>query len=166
LTETEARSAISGEPIYTIGNTLMARADGNFGGARRESKLLNFPERSPDTVEIFNTAPNQALLYRLNGDRNMLHASPSLAKIAGFPRPILHGLCSYGIACRAIVKSVCKYDASRILRFDVRLASPVFPGETLKTEMWIEGPVVLFQCKVADRDVVVLSQGYCELRLD
>jgi acyl dehydratase len=83
--------------------------------------------------------------------------------MAGFPRPILHGLCTYGTACRAVISSVCKYDAQKITGFDVRFSSPVFPGETIVTEMWVDGSVVSFRSKVKERDVVVLNNGKCTL---
>ena len=84
---------------------------------------------------------------RLSGDRNPLHRDPKMAKMAGYPRPILHGLCTYGTACRAIISTVCKYDAKKIVGFDARFSSPVFPGETIVTEMWVDGSVVSFRCK-------------------
>jgi len=83
--------------------------------------------------------------------------------MAGFPRPILHGLCTYGTACRAIVSTVCKYDATKITGFDVRFSAPVFPGETIATEMWVDGPVVSFRCKAKERDAVVINNGKCTL---
>jgi acyl dehydratase len=110
------------------------------------------------------TRADQALLYRLNGDRNPLHADPALAARAGFKAPILHGLCSYAIACRAVLASVCDYDASRIAVFDVRFTSPVYPGETITTEIWRDGAVVSFRCLVEARGVVSINNGRCLLR--
>jgi len=107
--------------------------------------------------------PDQALLYRLNGDRNPLHADPAAAQAAGFQAPILHGLCSYGIACRAILKTICDYDFTLINGFDVRFSAPVYPGDILTTEMWQDRNVVSFRCQVKERDKVVLNNGKCTL---
>ena len=109
------------------------------------------------------TRPDQALLYRLNGDRNPLHSDPELAKRVGFPVPILHGLCTYGTACRTILKEVAKYDHTRITGFDVRFSSPVYPGETIITDMWVDGTVVSFSCRLKERDLMVINNGKCTL---
>jgi acyl dehydratase len=110
-----------------------------------------------------DTRPDQALIYRLSGDRNPLHSDPKIAKMAGFPRPILHGLCSYGTACRAILTTVAEHDPARIKQFDVRFSSPVFPGETIVTDIWKDGATVSFRSRVKERDVVVLNNGKCVL---
>jgi acyl dehydratase len=122
------------------------------------------PERKPDmTVEV-DTRPDQALLYRLSGDRNPLHSDPDIAKAAGFPRPILHGLCTYGSCCRAIISSsVCDYDPTKITGFDVRFSSPVFPGETIAVDIWKDGNIASFRARVKERDVVVINNGKCTL---
>ena len=123
-----------------------ARGDGGFGGPKDGApEPHKLPERAPDLVHECDTRPDQAFLYALSGDRNPLHRDPKMAKMAGFPRPILHGLCTYGTACRAIVSTVCKYDAAKITGFDVRFSNPVFPGETIVTEMWVDGNVVSFR---------------------
>jgi len=109
------------------------------------------------------TRPDQALLYRLNGDRNPLHADPGLAKSVGFPVPILHGLCTYGTACRAIVTTICNYDHTMIRGFDLRFSAPVYPGETIITDMWRDGDIVSFQCRLKERDLVVVKNGKCTL---
>jgi acyl dehydratase len=114
-------------------------------------------------VHVTETRADQALLYRLNGDRNPLHAEPEFAKRAGFPAPILHGLCSYGIACRAVLASVCGYDPARIKSFDVRCTSPVFPGETLHTDIWVDGQIVSFRSRVEARGITSLSNGRCAI---
>jgi len=124
---------------------------------------IRFPARAPDLVHECDTRADQAFLYALSGDRNPLHRDPAIAKMAGFPRPILHGLCTYGTACRAIVSTVCKYDATKITGFDVRFSAPVFPGETIVTEMWIDGAIVSFRSKVKERDAVVINNGKCTL---
>jgi acyl dehydratase len=154
----------SGEKLCTLTHTAVARGDGGFGGPREGAPEPHaIPSRAPDLVHDCDTRPDQALLYALSGDRNPLHRDPNVARLAGFPRPILHGLCTYGTACRAIISTVCKYDANRIAGFDVRFSAPVFPGETIATEMWIDGNVVSFRSKVKERDVVVINNGKCTL---
>jgi len=123
------------------------------------------PRREPDLICELATRPEQALLYRLNGDRNPLHADPAVAAGAGFERPILHGLCTYGFACHAVLKTVCEYDHTLITGFDARFSAPVFPGERILTEMWQDGNVIAFRCRVPERDVTVLSNGRCTLSL-
>ncbi|HEY3778858.1 MAG TPA: MaoC/PaaZ C-terminal domain-containing protein [Rhizomicrobium sp.] len=154
----------SGEKLCTLAATTVARGDGGFGGPREGAPEPHpIPARAPDLVHACDTRPDQAFLYALSGDRNPLHRDPRVAKMAGFPRPILHGLCTYGTACRAIVSTVCKYDADRIEQFDARFSAPVFPGETILTEMWIDGSVVSFRSKVRERDVLVINNGKCTL---
>jgi acyl dehydratase len=162
--ETVARDAGSGEPVFTTGGTSFARADGGFGGPSKVAPQPHeIPQRTPDIVHSVRTRGDQALLYRLTGDRNPLHVDPALAKRAGFKGPILHGLCTYGIACRSVLETVCGYDGSRIRSFDVRFTAPVYPGETIVTSIWTDGPVVSFQCKVAERHVLALNHGKCIL---
>lgn len=164
-TEKVIRLKGSNEKLCTTGGTIFARGDGGFGGPASggpEPHLL--PERKADAVCETDTRVDQALLYRLSGDRNPLHSDPKIAKMAGFPRPILHGLCSYGTACRAVLQTMCNYDHTMITGFDVRFSSPVFPGETIVTEMWKDGNVVSFRSKVKERDVVVINNGKCTLR--
>ena len=165
LTETRVRSAADGAPLFTVGSTVFARGDGGFGGpAGSGPEPHRLPERAPDLVVALETRPDQALLYRLSGDRNPLHADPALAKRVGFPAPILHGLCTYGTACRAVLQSVCGYDHTRITGFDVRFSSPVYPGETVATEIWVEDKIVSFRCRVVARDVTVINNGKCTLQ--
>lgn len=164
VTVTNEVRLASGEPLYEADMTMFARGDGGFGGPRQSRHAPHqLPEREPDMVHVTQIRPDQAALYRLNGDRNPLHIEPGFAKRAGFPRPILHGLCSYGLACRAILASVCDYDPARIAQFDVRFSSPVYPGEMLQTEIWIDGEVISYRCRVADREVIVLNNGRCVL---
>lgn len=154
----------TGEKLCTLSATTVARGDGGFGGPREGAPEPHpLPTRSPDLVHDCDTRPDQAFLYALSGDRNPLHRDPRVAKMAGFPRPILHGLCTYGTACRAIISTVCKYDADRIETFDARFSAPVFPGETIATEIWIDGSVVSFRSKVRERDLVVINNGKCTL---
>lgn len=154
----------SDEKLCTLSATTVARGDGGFGGPREGAPEPHaLPTRAPDLVEACDTRPDQAFLYALSGDRNPLHRDPKVAKMAGFPRPILHGLCTYGTACRAIISTVCKYDADRILGFDARFSAPVFPGESIVTEIWVDGAIASFRSKVRERDVVVINNGKCTL---
>ncbi|MCE9524404.1 MAG: MaoC family dehydratase N-terminal domain-containing protein [Alphaproteobacteria bacterium] len=165
FTEKVIRLKGSNEKLCTVGGTIFARGYGGFGGPSTGAPEPHaIPERKADGVCETDTRPDQALLYRLSGDRNPLHSDPKIAKMAGFPRPILHGLCSYGTACRAVLKTMCNYDHTMITGFDVRFSSPVFPGETLVTEMWKDGHIVSFRSKVKERDVVVINNGKCTLK--
>jgi acyl dehydratase len=126
--------------------------------------LHAIPERAPDLVRECDTRPDQALLYALSGDRNPLHRDPAFAKLVGFPRPILHGLCSYGTACRAVLSTLAQYQPERIRQFDVRFSKPVFPGETLVVELWQDGSTISYRASVKERPgTVVLNNGLCLL---
>ncbi len=162
--ELVAKDAKTGEKLYTLVSTTFARGDGGFGGpAGSGLEPHTLPTRKPDLTAAAETRIDQALLYRLNGDRNPLHSDPELAKRVGFPVPILHGLCTYGTACRTILREVAKYDHTRIRGFDVRFSSPVYPGETILTDMWVDGDVVSFRCRLKERDVTVINNGKCTL---
>jgi acyl dehydratase len=164
VTEKIIRLKQTGEKLCTLVNTTFARGDGGFGGPKEGAPEPHaIPDRKADLVHDCDTRPDQAFLYALSGDRNPLHRDPNVAKMAGFPRPILHGLCTYGTACRAIVSTVCRYDATKITGFDVRFSAPVFPGETISTEMWVDGNIVSFRSKVKERDLVVINNGKCTL---
>ena len=164
FTETKVRDAADGLPLFTAGGTIIARGDGGIGGSGMgPPPAARVPDRAPDHEVALESRLDQALLYRLNGDRNPLHADPALARRAGFPVPILHGLCTYGIACRAIIASACNYDHRRIRRFDVRFSSPVYPGETIVTEIWRDGNDVTFRCRVRERNVIAIDNGVCTL---
>jgi acyl dehydratase len=164
-TQTAVRSAADGQPMFTLRSTTFARGDGGFGGPAGSGPAPHpIPERKPDATVTLATRKDQALLYRLNGDRNPLHADPDLAKRAGFPVPILHGLCTYGIACRAILQTVAAYDHTRITGFDVRFSAPVYPGESIATDIWVDGRTVSFRCRIPERnDTVVINNGRCAL---
>ena len=163
-TEKVIRLKDTNELLCTTGGTIFARGDGGIGGPSTGGPEPHpIPTRAADVICETDTRADQALLYRLSGDRNPLHSDPNIARMAGFPRPILHGLCSYGTACRAVLQTICNYDHTRIAGFDVRFSSPVFPGETIVTEMWKDGTVVSFRSKVKERDVVVLNNGKCTL---
>ena len=164
-TERTVLDAASGEPLATLTSTTFCRADGGFGGPAGPVKAAHeLPERASDHGVDFATQPRAALVYRLSGDYNPLHAEPAVARAAGFERPILHGLATYGIAGWAITQSVCGGDPAAVQSIDVRFSSPVYPGETIRTEIWIEGKVVSFRARAVERDIVVLNNGRAELR--
>ncbi len=156
----EIKDKATGTLLATSYSTTFARADGGFGGPSGPLKQVHkLPEREPEIVEDIKTLPQAALIYRLSGDPNPLHASPSMATQAGFKAPILHGLCTYGVAGHAILKTCCDYDPARLKRLDLRFSSPVYPGETIRTEIWRDGSEVSFRARVVERDVVVLNNG-------
>ncbi len=164
VTEKIIRLKETGEKLCTVSGTIFARGDGGFGGPKDGApEPHKLPERKPDLIHECDTRPDQAFIYALSGDRNPLHRDPDVAKKAGFPRPILHGLCTYGTACRAIITSVCNYDSAKITGFDARFSAPVFPGETVVTEMWVDGQIVSFRARLKERDVVVINNGKCTL---
>ncbi len=164
LFEAEGRLANDNTVIFTIGNTVVARGDGGFGGPNGKGpKPHRAPRREPDLSCDLPTRREQALLYRLNGDRNPLHADPALARSVGYDAPILHGLCTFGIACHAILKTICNYDYTLFAGMDARFSAPVLPGDTITTDMWQDGNIVSFQCTVKERGVVVVRNGKCTL---
>jgi len=155
----------SGDLLATIRQGSFMRGNGGQGGvADGAPKPHAIPgERAPDHVVTLETRPEQALIYRLSGDYNPLHADPAVARAAGFSRPILHGLSTYGIVCRAVLQALCGNESRRLKRLDVRFASPLYPGETVTTDIWLEGDGKAgFRSHVADRDVVVINNGYAE----
>jgi len=165
LFEVEGRLAKDDTVLFSLGTTVVARGDGGFGGpAGSGPKPYRVPRRDPDLTCDSETRVDQALLFRLNGDRNPLHADPEVAARAGFPVPILHGLCTYGIACRAILRTICDYDYTLIEGFDARFSAPVLPGDTITTDMWQDGNIVSFQCSARQRNCIVLRNGKCTLR--
>jgi acyl dehydratase len=150
----------SGQPIATMTSAAMLRGDGGFGGQPGPQPAPHaLPQTAPTTHVDIKTHPNSALIYRLSGDRNPLHADPKAAAAGGFKTPILHGLCTYGVAGRALVKACCGGDPARLKGIQVRFSSPVFPGETIRTEMWPDGERISFRARVVERDVVVLNNG-------
>ncbi|MFZ2512361.1 MAG: MaoC/PaaZ C-terminal domain-containing protein [Gordonia sp. (in: high G+C Gram-positive bacteria)] len=142
----------AGNRLWTARSSIFAKGEGGFGGERGSSSRLELPDRAPDHELIAPTLPQQALLYRLCGDRNPLHSSPSFAAAAGFPRPILHGLCTYGTVCRALIDDLLGGDASAVAGFGASFAGIVFPGETLRIRAWEDGARVVVITTVADRD--------------
>jgi len=127
------------------------------------SENVTLPSRQPDATEETTTTPNQAHIYRLSGDYNPLHIDPRVAKMSGFNEPILHGLCSFGIAARAVIKNFCGGDPSQFKSIKARFAKPVIPGETLVTTLWKEGNKILFEVKSKERNVVVVNNAYATI---
>lgn len=142
----------AGTPLWTARSSIFAKGEGGFGGDRGNSAKLDYPDRAPDQRLSVPTLPNQALLYRLCGDRNPLHSDPEFASRAGFPRPILHGLCTYGTVCRAVVDALLDGDVTAVADYSATFAGVVFPGETIDIDVWDEGRSLLIAASVADRD--------------
>ncbi len=153
--------------IATAEQVLFLRGDGGFskdgGGDDPAPAAPATPDTPPDQVLELPTRADQAALYRLSGDLNPLHIDPVVASKAGFARPILHGLATYGIACHGVVKAFCDYDPTRLTSIRARLSSPVYPGETIRLECWRVGNEIAFRGRVPERDVVVLMHGRAAL---
>jgi acyl dehydratase len=159
-TETVLRDKKSGEKVATLTSSMFARGDGGFGGPSDGAQVPHVvPTRAPDVSVEIPTRPDQALLYRLSGDRNPLHADPVIAKMAGFPRPILHGLCTYGLTCRAVLATFAEHQPERIKSHEARFSAPVFPGETVVVDLWKDDDVVSFEARVPERGVTVIKNG-------
>jgi acyl dehydratase len=152
--------ADTGDKLARVAMSAFCRGDGGFGGENKAGPApAALPDRAPDHVCDIETLPRQALIYRLSGDYNPLHADPDVARSVGFDRPILHGLATYGLAARAILKSSLDYDASRLVGLDVRFSAPVYPGETVRFEIWEEDGEARFRASIPERDVLVLNNG-------
>nr|ACU21354.1 unknown [Glycine max] len=171
--ETKSYEKESGDLLCMNRTTVFLRGSGGFSKSSKPFSYTNYPvnqnpavkipESKPFSVFEDRTQPSQALLYRLSGDYNPLHSDPMVAKVAGFSRPILHGLCTLGFAVRAIIKCICRGDPDLVKSIAGRFFLHVYPGETLVTEMWLEGSRVIFRTKVKERKRTVLS-GYVDLR--
>jgi acyl dehydratase len=160
--------AASGELLATMGNVAFLRGDGGFGGKSEGApKPRAVPiDKAADHAVTVKSPLNQALIYRLSGDYNPLHSDPEIAGVAGFKKPILHGLCHYGMAGRALIKTVCGDDPSRLMRLDTRFTSPVYPGEALRVDVWNIGPGdASFRVVASERNVIVQDFGRCEYRV-
>ena len=154
----------SGETLARVSMSTFCRGDGGFGGENKSGPTpATIPDREPDEICQLSTLPQQALIYRLSGDFNPLHADPDVATSVGFKRPILHGLATYGLACRAVLKTQCDYDVSRLKALSVRFSAPVYPGETVQFKLWKEESDVRFQAFVPERNVMVLNNGRARL---
>lgn len=154
----------SGDLLATLTSTSFLRGDGGFGGASGPARAFHpIPPRAADASLDLPTLPQAALIYRLSGDYNPLHADPKVAAAAGFPRPILHGLCTYAVACRAVLRLACVNEAHRLKAMEVRFSAPVFPGETIRTEIWRDGAELAFRCWAVERNVKVLDNGRAQI---
>ncbi len=163
--ETDSRVRLKdGTPLFDLYNLYFARGDGGMGssgGIQRASYAM--PQRQPDIVRVTQTEARQALVYRLTGDRNVIHGDPKIAREMGFRGPILHGSCTLAIACREVLAAVCDHDGTRMHSFGTRFTSVVYPGERLETDIWVDAEQVSFRCRVPERNVVVLDHGQCRL---
>jgi acyl dehydratase len=142
-------TAPSGEELWRVRSSIFVRGEGGWGGERGSSEPVETPDRSPDADTTYDVTPQQALLYRLCGDRNPLHADPAFAEAAGFPAPILHGLCSYGIVLRTVTDELLGGDAGRVGAFTARFAGVVFPGETIRVRCWETDAGIVVSATVA-----------------
>ena len=155
----------AGEKVATLTGSTFARGDGGFGGPSEGAPEPHVvPTRAPDISVDFDTRDDQALLYRLNGDRNPLHSDPEVAKKAGFDKPILHGLCTYGITCRAILQEVVNFDPDQIYSHQARFSAPVIPGDTITVDIWKDGKNISFEARVKARNATVIKNGLTVLR--
>ena len=150
----------TGDLYSTQTAVIFARANGGFGGpVTGNPKPHQLPNRPPDSTIDIPTSNQMALLYRLSGDYNPLHADPAIAAKAGFPSPILHGLASFGVAARAVLAGLDVKEASQLKSFGLRFTAPVYPGETISTDLWLDGNDVSFRSRVTARDTIVLNNG-------
>jgi acyl dehydratase len=161
FTQRQLYDKASGDLLNTQKAVVFARSNGGFERPPQTAPAAppSIPERTADSHQDIQIAPNAALLYRLSGDYNPLHADPKIAAKAGFQSPILHGLATFGIAARAVLDACATHSGSRLTRFNVRFSAPVYPGETLRTEIWRSGEDMIFRCKVVERDQTVLNNG-------
>lgn len=163
--ENHVRERESGAVVCVLKGASLSRIGGvATGPAGSTPPPRSLPPRPADAVADIPTLPQTALIYRLCGDLNALHADPTLAREGGFPQPILHGRCTFGLAARAIVEAFCPNEAGRLRTMEARFSAPVFPGETVRTELWIDGQDVQFRCTVAEREAVVLQHGFAQLQ--
>lgn len=156
--ESEAVNIADKKPLLKNRMSIFIRGEGGFGGERGSSEKFEFPDRAPDHTVTYKTREDQALLYRLSGDRNPLHSDPAFAKMGGFDRPILHGLCTYGFTGRALLHTLCGGEASRFKSIQGRFSKPVFPGEDLTVCMWVDGNECRFRTQNPE-GVAVIDHG-------
>ncbi len=161
-TETDAVDAADGRPLYTLTSSAFIRGEGGWGGDRGPSGARNVPpERAPDDTVTYTTSPDQAFVYRLSGDRNPLHTDPAFAKLGGFDRPILHGLCTYGFTGRALLHTLCDSDPARFRSMEGRFSSPVYPGDSLTISVWRTGDGEAVFTTATGDGTTVIDQGLC-----
>ena len=155
----------SGALLATVDHTSFCRGNGGFGkGDAPPPPLPAVPGGEPDAHCDLPTLPQSALIYRLSADPNPLHAEPAVARAGGFSRPILHGLCTCGVACHAILKTCCDYQPERLTSLAMRVSSPVYPGDTIRTAMWRRGETIQFRARALERDAVVLTNGVATIK--
>lgn len=160
----EVARASDAAPIATLLTTCFARDAGGCGSAGEPPAAARIaPDRPPDHKIIYDVQNHAALLYRLTGDRNPLHADPKAAQAAGFERPILHGLCSFGITCRAVLECIAEWHPERIVSYSARFSAPVYPGDRLQVSLWREGREVCFEAHVVERRAAVIAGGRARL---
>jgi len=162
ITENNVRDE-TGEPLYTTRTSLFLRGEGDFGGPSGPGAVNAPPAREPDGIVGSPTLPQQALLYRLCGDKSALHCDPEFAAKGGFDRPILHGLCSYGIVCKAVVDRVLGGDVTKVARYQARFSGVAYPGETYVTSYWKQADRILIEAKTKERDAIVISNACIEI---
>ncbi len=154
----------SGNKLCTWTSTLFCRADGGFGGPSGPTQPLHpIPDTAPQRVCDLPTLPQAALIYRLSGDYNPLHADPAYARRSGFEKPILHGRCTFSMVGHALIKECCGYDPLRLKSMEGRFSAPVYPGEMLRTEIWQERNAVTFRATVPARGATVINNGRAEI---
>lgn len=164
VTETRATDPTSGQVVFTARSGAFIRGEGGFGRTGSSGPASEIPDRAPDHTISQTTLPQQALIYRLNGDRNPLHSDPAFAARAGFDRPILHGLCTYGFAGRALLQALCDGDPAHFRSMSARFTKPVFPGQTLTTEIWrTDDTSAVFRTRTDSGDVA-LDRGLATVR--
>ena len=154
----ESKNVATGEVLLRTRTSLFCRGEGGWGGDRGPSEKIQFPNRTSDLQVSYKTREDQALTYRLSGDRNPLHSDPSFAAMGGFEKPILHGLCTYGFTGRGLLNEICGGDAGRFKSMNARFSKPVFPGDTLTVSIWVDGSEALFKTTNQNGDVVI-DQG-------
>lgn len=154
----ESKNVATGEVLLRTRTSLFCRGEGGWGGYRGPSEKIQFPNRTSDQQVSYKTREDQALTYRLSGDRNPLHSDPSFAAMGGFEKPILHGLCTYGFTGRGLLNEICGGDAGRFKSMNARFSKPVFPGDTLTVSIWVDGSEALFKTTNQNGDVVI-DQG-------
>ena len=165
LTERKIYNKATGDLICTASTTTFCRGDGGFGGPTKPLKAPHpIPQRAPDITCDLAISSQAGLIYRLSGDYNPLHAEPAAARKGGFERPILHGLCAFGMTGHAILRTCCGYEAGRLKGMEVRFSAPVYPGEVMRTQIWKEEGGVSFRALAPDRgNVVVIDNGCASL---
>ncbi len=156
--ESTSTNVATGKPLLKTSMSMFCRGEGGWGGDRGPSDKIVFPDRKPDHQVTYKTREDQALTYRLSGDRNPLHSDPSFAAMGGFEKPILHGLCTWGFTGRALLHTLCGGDPSRFRSMKSRFSRPVIPGDELTVSIWVDGNTALFRTTNQNGEVVI-DQG-------